>query len=168
MADLRDVEEIIPNRRLNRRQMIKRGFEFDLYVERQSNWIVPYDAIISHANSYPPFHVASVEHLWVLKLEAFADRRHSVKGEKDAQDLLRVAAIATRGSLGFRAKIAAPYIRDSHLELLELVERGPHAVALARGNVREAKRRRHAFGDLAQGIRAAYHGVINDGDSSSP
>ena len=60
----------------------------------------------------------------MLKLEAFGDRRASVKGEKDAKDLMRIAAVVARGRRKFASALSAPYLRDKHLELLDLVERG--------------------------------------------
>ena len=158
MADLRDIEEVTANRRLSKHQMIKRGFEFDIYTERQSSLIVPYDAVVANASEYGGIQVASLEHLLILKLEAFADRKGSAKGEKDAKDLLRVAAIASRGPLGFRADIAAPFMRDEHLHLLEAIERGPYAMALAHGNAMDAKKLKREFFGMAEGLRNAYCG----------
>lgn len=156
MGDLRDLEEVIPNRRLRKHQLIKDGFEFDIYTERQSALIVPYDAVIAHAVEFEGIRVAGLEHLLVLKLEAFRDRRASAKGEKDAKDLMRIAAIAARGKRKFDAALAAPYLRDDHLELLDLVERGTAAIAMAAGNAVVAKRLRQEFAVLAAELRTAY------------
>lgn len=156
MADLRDLEEVTANRRLSKHQMVKNGFEFDIYTERQSSLIVPYDAVMAHALAYDRIRVASLEHLLVLKLEAFADRKGSAKGDKDAKDLIRIGAVAARGVTGFRAALSAPYIRDVHIDLLTLVERGPQVTALARGNAMVAKRLRREFGTLVAAIRKAY------------
>lgn len=161
MADLRDLEEVTSNRRLSKHQMIKGGFEFDIYTERQSSLIVPYDATMAHAVKYELIRVASLEHLTVLKLEAFADRKGSAKGDKDAKDLLRIGAIAARGATRFRPAIAAPFVRDTHLDLLERVERGPQATSLAHGNAMVAKRLRQEFGALAAAIRKEYGGTTH-------
>ena len=159
MADLRDLEEVTPNRRLHKHQLIKDGFEFDIYTERQSALIVPYDAVAAHAVSFGGIRVAGLEHLLVLKLEAFRDRRASVKGEKDAKDLLRIAAIVARGERQFDAALAAPYLRDDHLALLDLVERGTAAIAMAGGNAMVAKRLRQEFAALSAELKAAYGSV---------
>ena len=158
MADLRDLEEVTANRRLSKHQMVKHGFEFDIYTERQSSLIVPYDAVMAHAVSYDGTRVASLEHLLVLKLEAFADRKGSVKGDKDAKDLLRIGAVAARGASGFRAALSAPYIRDVHIDLLTLVERGPQVTSLAMGNAMVAKRLRREFGVLVAAVKKDYAG----------
>ncbi len=99
--------------------------------------------------------VASLEHLLVLKLEAFADRKGSAKGDKDAKDLLRIAAVAKHSSTGLRPELVLPYLRESHLRLLELVERGPQVLALAHGNAMDAKRLRRQFAELVEAIKAA-------------
>jgi hypothetical protein len=154
MGDLRDIEEVTPNRRLSKHQMIKQGFEFDIYTERQSSLIVPYDAVIAHSQVCAGVRVASLEHLMVLKLEAFLDRKGSTKGDKDAKDLLRIAAVASLGK-GVDPDLIAPYLGDEHMDLLERVERGPYAAALAHGNAVQAKRLRQNFSVVAQTIRAA-------------
>lgn len=94
MADLRDIEEVTPNRGLSKHQFIKQGFEFDVYTERQSSLIVPYSEIIAHSVCYKEMRVASIEHLFILKLEAYRDRHGSMKGSKDAKDLILLGSIA--------------------------------------------------------------------------
>lgn len=153
MGDLRDIEEVTPNRRLSKHQMIKRGFEFDIYTERQSSLIVPYDMVLAHSSVLGGIRVASLEHLVVLKLEAFADRKGSAKGDKDAKDLLRIAAVAKRGSTPFRADLVAPYLRDEHMDLLKMVERGPQVLSLAQGNAMQAKQLRQDFSAIVSELK---------------
>lgn len=145
MADLRDIEEVTANRRLSKHQMIKKGFEFDIYTERNSSLVVPFDAVYAHAVKFGSLRAASLEHLFVLKLEAFLDRRQSVKGDKDAKDLFRIAAVAAASKQGFRGDICAPYLRDEHLPLLSLVYKSPASVAMAQGNAVIAKKLRRSF-----------------------
>jgi len=166
MRDLSDLEEVTPNRRLSKHQMIKKGFEFDIYTERQSSLIVPYDEVMAHSRVYDGIRVASLEHLMVLKLEAYLDRKASAKGDKDAKDLLRIAAVATAGGKGFRAELAVPYLRDDHIELLQTVERGPHALALAHGNAVLAKKLRQCFAQVADSLRSAAGGAVRSGRSA--
>jgi hypothetical protein len=155
IADLRDQEELVTNRRLSKHQMVKRGFEFDIYTERQASLAVPYEAVRAHAEVYGGIRVASLEHLLVLKLEAFRDRGASAKGAKDAKDVLRIAAVAAHRPQGFRAGLAAPYLREEHDDLLDVVDRGPYATALARGNAVRAKELRAALGMLVRALRGS-------------
>ena len=90
MADLRDIEQVTANRRLSKHQLIKRGFEFDIYTERQSSLIVPYDQVAAYSETFDELRVACLEHLLVLKLEAYRDRRNSSKGQKDSKDIIRL------------------------------------------------------------------------------
>ena len=156
MADLRDVEEVTSNRRLSKHQMIKNGFEFDIYTERQSVLIVPYDEVAAHAEKYGELRVGSIEHLTILKLEAFADRQGSRKGEKDALDLLRLAQVSAARRGGYRIDVALPFLREAHIALLDKVARGPFATALARGNARQAKQIRGHFEKIAIDLKTAY------------
>lgn len=139
MGDLRDAEEVVPNRRLSKHQMMRDGFEFDIYTERQSGLIVPYDAVMASAKKYEAFRVAGLEHLLVLKLEAYRDRRQSTKGQKDAKDIFRIAMLAAESDGQFNWTLAAPYLSDEHFNLLDEVRRGAAAVNLARGNAKTAK-----------------------------
>ncbi len=155
MSDLRDLEEVTPNRRLSKHQLIKGGFEFDIYTERYSALIIPYDQVIAGAEVYEHIRVANLAHLFMLKLDAFRDRRQSAKGDKDARDLLRIAMVASAGARRMEASQAAPYLRDDHLSLLEQVERGAYALSLAQGNAQEAKKIRQAFASVTNSIRQA-------------
>src|SRR3990172_2523791 len=82
-ADLRDAEEIVPNRRLSKHQLIRGGVEFDVYVERRNGLLVPFDEAAAHAVHYGAIRAACPEHLLVLKLEAYRERMASAKGDKD-------------------------------------------------------------------------------------
>ena len=155
MADLRDLEEVTPNRRLSKHQLIKAGFEFDIYTERQSTLLVPFGAVFAASEVVEGVRLASLEHLLVLKLEAYRDRRASAKGSKDAEDVIRIAATAAARRRPFRGGLAAPYLDDEHVGLIEQVRRGTHAMSLARGNAVEAKKLRAAVDALLREILGA-------------
>jgi len=156
MSDLRDLEELTPNRRLNKHQLIKRGFEFDIYTERHSALIVPYDQVIANAIKIDKLKIAALEQLFILKLEAYRDRYSSSKGSKDAKDLIRIAIVSQSGNLRFNYKIAAGYLSDEHLSLLQKIERGPEPLALAKGNSKEAKYLRELFSKVVIGLKKVY------------
>ncbi|KAB2843438.1 MAG: hypothetical protein F9K47_06945 [Burkholderiales bacterium] len=156
MADLRDLEEVTPNRRLSKHQLIKDGFEFDIYTERQSSLIVPYDAVSAEAKIIGGLRVACLEHLAVLKLEAYLSRRASAKGEKDAKDLYRLATVATAQAQPLRPTLTLPYLREEHLPLIREVARGTAPVGLSLGNVVVAKRLRASFNSQFDPLLTAY------------
>lgn len=138
MADLRDLEEVTPNRRLQKSQFIKKGFEFDVYTERLSSLIVPYDEVLANSTQYDNMRVACLEHLFVLKLEAYRDRKDSAKGGKDARDLIRLCVVASLTS-GFNRELVMPYLDDPHFELFDRLRKSPEAITLAHGNAMHAK-----------------------------
>ena len=152
MADLRDMEEVTPNRRLSKSQIIKNGFEFDIYTERLSSLIVPFDEVIAHSVFYDAVRVASLEHLFVLKLEAYADRKDSAKGGKDARDLIRLSCLAQ--SIGFDERLCCPFVRDDHLDLFERLKKSPEVVSLAEGNSVKAKQYRQEVCRMLDRIEA--------------
>lgn len=156
MTDLRDLEEVTPNRRLQKSQFIKNGFEFDIYTERLSSLIVPYDQVLANSVQYDAMRVACLEHLFVLKLDAYRDRKDSAKGGKDARDLIRLAAIASL-TTQFRPSLVAPYLDDPHLALFDQLRKSPEAIALARGNAVHAK-----------AIRKDVHSLLALIESGSP
>jgi hypothetical protein len=155
MGDLRDIEEVTPNRRLSKHQMKKNGFEFDIYADRQSTLIVPYDAVAAASAVVGGIRIAALEHLLVLKLEAFSDRKDSAKGDKDAKDLIRIAAVAAWGKKRLRPERMAAYTTDTHLALLKRIEKGPHALSLARGNAMYAKKLRQTLSSAVAGLEHA-------------
>lgn len=156
MGDLRDVEEVTPNRRLSKHQMIKRTFEFDIYTERQSSLAVPYDAVASNAMTYDHIRVAALEELMVLKLRAYIDRAGTAKGAKDSKDLVRIALVAQQ--IGFDPARAALYLGDDDIAALRRVERSSAAAEMAQGNAQLAKQIRQQYADVLASIIAALDG----------
>lgn len=105
--------------------------------------------------------VAALEHLLVLKLEAYADRRHSSKGQKDAKDIVRIAvALETRSNSGdpIDPGQIIPYLRDLHLPLLLEVEKSSAALSICKGNAHLAKSLRGTVGTLIKTIADASDG----------
>ncbi len=155
MGELRDIEELTPNRRLSKHQLIKAGFEFDIYTERHSSLIVPYSEVIAYAENYGDLKVASLEHLFALKCEAYRDRKSSSKGSKDAKDLIRITAIASARKKPLTTSLITPYLRDEHSTLLDDLIKRPEFVAMARGNAMEAKKLRTRFAAVVKTLHQA-------------
>lgn len=156
MSDLRDIEEVTPNRRLSKHQLIKRGFEFDIYTERHSSLVVPYDQVSAQSVNYDCMRVASLEHLFILKLEAYRERCASAKGGKDAKDLIRIALVASSQRTKFRLDLIEGYLSDEHVRLIERVQRGPEMMALAKGNAKLAKSYREEFSAIGDEVADRY------------
>jgi len=154
MSDLRDIEEVTPNRRLSKHQFIKHGFEFDVYTEKFSSLIVPYDEILAHSVVYDRIKVCGLPHLIALKLEAYKDRYASAKGSKDAKDIIRLLLVAHQQIDTFDPTLIAPYIGDEHIDLMDRVIKGAGVAAIACGNAQKAKNYRQSIAKVANVIRA--------------
>ena len=149
-ADLRDYEEVTANRRMSKHQFIKSGVEFDVYLEYNNSLRVPYAEALARSSLVERVRVAAPEHLLVLKLDAYADRRRSAKGRKDERDLIRIARILSRNL--HRARLA-PYITERDVDLLEAVSRSAEFVSMT-GNVKQASGLRKDFRALLDKVRA--------------
>ncbi len=150
MSDLRDDEEITPNLRLSKHQIIKEGFEFDIYTEHHSKLIVPFADVYAKATRHDDYLIACLEHLLSLKLEAYHNRRHSQKGLKDAKDILRIALCANQST--FKVKEYAKFQMPYHPQLLQEIFKGPASIQLSMGNAHQAKTFRASLGTLIEKI----------------
>jgi hypothetical protein len=151
-ADLRDHEEVTANRRLFKYQIIKNGLEFDVYLENQAHLRVPFQDLYAASEVADGIRVASLEHLLVLKLDAFSDRRASAKGRKDERDVIRIIYLMSQE--GYDAELLEPYWTSEMTRLLELVEKGREFISLARGNAHEARQLRETYRATARKLGA--------------
>ncbi len=77
------------NDRLKKYEIKLEQFDIDIYLPKYSVIAIPPEDILSKfQDEREGFEVASAEALMTLKLGAFADRRKSIKGEKDSIDVL--------------------------------------------------------------------------------
>ncbi|WNC30992.1 hypothetical protein [Thermosynechococcus sp. PKX82] len=115
-ADLRDLEEITPNRRLNKYQLIKNGWEFDVYVERNNHLAIPFCEVNAEKIVIDNLPCACLEHLLILKLDAYSDRFHSSKGDKDKRDIIRILNMMKNP----RIDILKNYLDQEKIKLIKL------------------------------------------------
>ena len=148
-GNLKDEEEVTPTPRLAKHQMIVDGVEFDVYVERLNRLVVPYDDVYAASNVIEQIRVASLEHLLVLKLEAFGQRGHSSKGEKDSRDLIKIGLLLGRDA---NKDLILPYWRDEHLSSLLEVVKSSIFFGLCQRNAHAAKQMRTAFEEFVETI----------------
>jgi hypothetical protein len=136
-ADLRDLHEVTPNRRLGKNQVIRHGIDFDIYVERRYQLAVPFDDAMAESKVINQVRVASLEHLLVLKLEASADRQGSEKGLKDERDLIRLCVLMN--DTGYKQALILPYLRDPTIDILKGLQKSSQFLALTGKNAHEAR-----------------------------
>jgi len=146
---LKDAEEITPTARLAKHQMVVDNVEFDIYVERLHHLVVPYDAVAAHSTVIERIRVACLEHLLMLKLEAYLDRGHSSKGEKDRKDIVKVALLL---GTKFQKTLIQPYLRDELILALRDIAKSSIFFEMNDNNAHAAKKARTAFSTFVSAI----------------
>lgn len=151
-ADLRDIEEVTANRRLNKHQIIRHGVEYDIYLERHNSLAVPYSEARAHSVVIDGMRVACLEHLLVLKLDAYGSRKGSSKGAKDERDLIRICYLLA--GKGFDMKLILPYLDSDRVNLLGGLRNSPGYLVLCEGNAHQARPVRDAVNGVVRQIAA--------------
>ena len=149
-SDLRDIEEVTANRRLSKHQFIKNGIEFDVYLEYNNGLRVPYADAWTRSSIIDNVRVTSLEHLLLLKLDAYADRKASAKGRKDERDLIRITHILSRQQI--HKTWLEPYATAEDVRLLTGAIRSPEFVSMTQ-NVRQASKLRTNFQTVLDAVR---------------
>lgn len=137
-ADLRDLEEVTANRRLGKHQIIKNGIDFDIYVEKHNDLVVPYDEALAYSVVIEGLRCACLEHLMALKCRAWLQRAASAKGQKDERDVARLLVLM--GQAPVIEPQAAIWIDEaSQRRLRDLVGQPAVFRRLCAGNAHEAR-----------------------------
>jgi hypothetical protein len=139
---LKDEAEITATPRLAKHQMVVDNVEFDVYVERLNRLVVPYDEIFAYKEVVGEINVACLEHLLVLKLEAFVKREHSSKGDKDRRDVVKIGLLLGRKVRKF---LIRPYMHDELGSRLDDIARCAIFAELCENNAHVAKKLRETF-----------------------
>jgi hypothetical protein len=150
-GSLRHTDEVRKNRRLNKHEMSRDGVSFDVYVEHENGLTVPYDEVFAHSASYDGMRVACLEHLLILKVEAYLSRSASSKGKKDARDLLILARVFNGG---VKAALVLPYLRKEHVEALERIGGSSVFMDVTKRNAHDARMLRLLFLNFVSALRA--------------
>jgi hypothetical protein len=90
---IRENYETTPNNRLAKSQMKLGSVEFDIYVQKAAELCVTYEQVALYAERIDGIRVACKEHLLLLKLKAFANRKASSHGRKDRRDLAKLLVL---------------------------------------------------------------------------
>lgn len=157
-ADLRDMEEVTPNQRLQKYQIVVRGIEFDIYQEHNSSLIIGYKSIAAASKMIDGVRVASLEHLLVLKLKAYQARRNSAKGHKDARDLVRLLYLL--GVSGFRPTLISPHLTSESEKDILTIPSLPDVMTVCEGNA-------HTTRKLRDAIDVVAHEIVGDSPKKS-
>lgn len=98
LAKFKTQFDVIKNERLKKYEIKFDGFDLDIYVVSWSELGLPADYILKTSVSLAGFKVPAKEVLVVLKLFTHKQRKGSLKGKKDAIDIISLLA---RDSINF-------------------------------------------------------------------
>jgi hypothetical protein len=153
LGTLRDIEEVTKNTRLHKRQVIKQGIDFDVYVEGESALLVGYQDVDRASELIDAIRVASIEHLLVLKLDAYQSRKGSQKGLKDERDLIRLGYLLARN--GTKLFLLEPHLTPELFKLFKSVGRSSEFFTMCQRNSQKASKLRKAFKDAVLEVERA-------------
>jgi len=134
-SEMRDVYEVVMNRRLSKAQITVDGIEVDLYPEHQNRLRFDFGELAFHAEEIEGIHVASLEHLLFLKLTAAGDRWNSSHGAKDRRDVAKILVLLD----DVAPKIGIAAVTEIDLQLLDAVLQSTAFMELAKRNAKQAK-----------------------------
>ncbi len=136
-ADLRDIEEVTANRRLNKHQIVKDGFEYDVYLENHHHLLVKFSDAMAASQVIDGVRVACLEHLLLLKLDAYQSRRGSAKGAKDERDLIKICYLMS-GSRPRRDRLTT-YLVPHAARTLGALKKSAEVMNICGGNAHQAR-----------------------------
>jgi len=137
-TDFRDQYEVVVNRRLGKHQTIIHGIEVDLYLERTHQLRVSYQDLAMAASTISNVRVASLEHLLLLKLSAFANRRGSAHGEKDQRDIVKLLVLLEHT----KPYYVLAQADDEDMDLMDSILKSHAFMQLTAGNAHQASQLR--------------------------
>lgn len=153
LMDLKDLCEVINNKRLGKHQATRHGFEFDIYTEHQNRMPLTYASIVASSVVVEGSRVACLEHLLILKLRAFDDRQGSSKGEKDARDIIRLARLLSIRSHSLDVSLLSGHLIESDHVSLAGILAGPSILQVVDGNAHHGRVIRQALGALVATVK---------------
>lgn len=105
---------LIKNERLRRYEIKEGKYDIDVYVSHYSSLTVPVEQLANHTTTIEGITTISSEMLIILKQGAEIDRGSSIKGKKDAIDILTILIYS-----GFERSKYRTLIKEFKLEYLE-------------------------------------------------
>ena len=94
LARLKEKYSLGKNDRLKKYEIKMQGFDIDIYVPFYSRLALPIEDLLNEKVKITGINTISCESLLILKQGAEIDRRKTVKGQKDAIDLLTILLYA--------------------------------------------------------------------------
>jgi hypothetical protein len=139
---LTDLEEVVRNQRLQKHQITKSDIDFDVYKESQNNLLLKYTDVAEESVVLKDVRVACLEHLLLLKLDAYRDRRNSAKGHKDERDLIRIVYLLGSNT---PKNIFEKYLLKDEIRILSAIQKSSEFITLCSGNTHLASKLRDRY-----------------------
>lgn len=89
------------NNRLKKAQIMIRGVDFDVYKGNNSSLLFSHDELVKNSVICQNVSVPALEHLLFLKNVAYENRRESLKGIKDAVDIIKIITIMNKKEIDY-------------------------------------------------------------------
>ena len=90
LKKLEQEYDLVKNNRLKKYEIKSGKFDIDIYVPYFSDLAIPLDDLINQTTIIKGIQTLKPEPLLILKQGAEIDRRNSIKGEKDAIDIITI------------------------------------------------------------------------------
>mgnify|MGYP001570170456 CR=1 FL=1 len=135
---IRSEHESVFNRRLSKHQVTINQVELDLYLEHQHALRVSYADLRQASVDISGIQVAGLEHLLLLKLDAYADRAASAHGRKDSRDIVKLLVLLSDTEPDY----ALAQATDEDVAALRSLIRSNVFSDLTKGNAHQASRLR--------------------------
>lgn len=114
---LKNLYNLRKNDRLSKYEFFKDGIEVDIYVPGFSKLVVPCEELVKRSGIVEGIKTLAPEPLLLLKQEAELNRRGSVKGEKDIEDVLSILSFCEIDFELYK-ELAAKYNLDDYPGIL--------------------------------------------------
>jgi len=148
---IRNEHDATTNAALSKSQVIIGGIDVDIYVERKNRLRIAYEDLAMGAVDIQGKRVACLEHLLLLKLDAFADRGESKHGLKDQRDIAKLLVLLKNT----RPHYVVIQGTQQDIGLLDRVLRSAAFADLAGGNLRTASLLKQQAGVFVERARKA-------------
>lgn len=122
LGALRTQYSLEKNERLRKYEVKQDKFDIDVYVPHYSQLALPTEQLSRYSVNIQGIKTVSAEALLILKQGAEIERRNSVKGQKDAIDILTLLTLANV-DLPLYKKIIAQFKKEHYLSELMRVLR---------------------------------------------
>lgn len=122
LGKLKQRFKVIKNERLKKYEIKGDGFDIDIYIPHWSELGFPLDLLMKELKAVEGFLLPDPEILFTLKLFVYTKRKHSLKGKKDAIDIISLLYHKCVDILEWRKLLKELNLIDLQKELSQLLQ----------------------------------------------